>query len=87
MLTTAVQELTYGERIEILRATKLRHTEEKLRAIGFLDMDDLINMLPPPESRKFVRIVSGSRLDIADALFKDFVPKSNYPSGGFFGAR
>ncbi len=80
-------ELTYRERIEMLRATKLRHTEEKWHAIGALDMDDLPIILPPPEARRIVRIVGGSGLVIADALLSNFVPRSNHPSGGFFGAR
>jgi pyruvate-formate lyase len=87
MHTGAVKELTYRERIAMLRETKMRHTEEKWREIGSLDMDDLPIMLPPPEVRKIVRIVSGSGIVISDALFSNFVPKSNHPSGGFFGAR
>jgi formate C-acetyltransferase len=86
-LQTAVKELTYQERIEELRATKMRHTEEKWRVLGSIDMDDLPIMLPPPESRKIIRIISGSGLSMPDALFKDFLPKSNHPSGGIFGAR
>ena len=81
------RELTYQERIEMLRATKMRHTEEKWRVLGSFDMDDLPVMLPPPESRKVVRVVSGSGLLMVDALFKEFVPRSNHPSGGIFGAR
>jgi len=87
MLQAAVKELTYKERIEELRATKMRHTEEKWHALGSIDMDDLPIILPPPESRKIVRIVSGSGLSMPDALFKEFVPRSNHPSGGIFGAR
>jgi pyruvate-formate lyase len=87
MTTSVVREPSYRERVEILRATKLRHTEEKWREIGSLDMDDLPIMLPPPEVRKVVRIVSGSGIVISDALFKNFTPRSNHPSGGFFGAR
>ncbi len=82
-----MSELTYRQRVEMLRATKLRHTEEKRREIGSLDMDDLPIMLPPPEMRKIVRIVSGSGITISDALFSNFVPRSNHPGGGFFGAR
>ncbi len=87
MHTPPMNELTYRQRVDMLRATKLRHTEEKRRAIGSLDMDDLPIMLPPPEIRKIVRIVSGSGITIADALFSNFVPRSNHPGGGFFGAR
>ena len=79
--------LSYNERVALLRATKMRHTEEKWREIGALDMDDLPIMLPPPELRKIVRIVSGSGITIADALFNNFVPKTDRPDGGIFGAR
>jgi pyruvate-formate lyase len=87
MQPTALQKLTYHERLENLRATKMRHTEEKWQVLGSFDMDDLPIMLPPVASRKVVRVVSGSGLLMVDALFKDFVPKSNHPSGGIFGAR
>lgn len=87
MHTTATKELSFTDRVAMLRATKLRHTEEKWREIGSLDMDDLPIMLPPSGRRKIVRIVSGSGIAISDALFSDYAPKSNHPSGGFFGAR
>lgn len=87
MASTASRELTYGERIGLLRETKMRHTEEKWRALGSMDMDDLPVVLPPPESRKVVRIVSGSGLTTTDALLTTFVPESNHRSGGVFGAR
>lgn len=83
----AVQELTFAERIAMLRATKMRHTEEKWRVLGSMDMDDLPVILPPPESRKVVRIISGSGLSMPDAMFSGFSPRSNHPSGGIFGAR
>lgn len=80
-------ELTYDERIDQLRKTKMRHTEEKWRVLGYMDMDDHGFVLPPPQSRKIVTVTSGSGFTMTDALFKEFVPKSNHPSGGFFGAR
>jgi formate C-acetyltransferase len=52
-----------------------------------MDMDDLPVILPPPESRKVVRIISGSGLSMPDAVFTGFSPRSNHPSGGIFGAR
>jgi pyruvate-formate lyase len=87
MVTSDTQELPYSERVALLRATKMRHTEEKWREIGSLDMDDLPIMLPPPELRKIVRIVSGSGIVISDALFNNYVPKTDRPDGGIFGAR
>jgi pyruvate-formate lyase len=82
-----VQELTFTERIAMLRAAKMRHTEEKWRVLGSIDMDDLPVILPPAESRKVVRIISGSGLSMPDAVFSNFSPRSNHPSGGIFGAR
>ena len=87
MTHPTVPQLTYQDRIDRLRATKLRHTQEKLRELGSSDMDDLPVILPPAESRKMARVVNGSGVLILDALFKDYVPKSNHPSGGIFGAR
>jgi formate C-acetyltransferase len=87
MPNTAMQELTFAERISMLRATKMRHTKEKWRVLGSMDMDDLPVILPPPESRKVVRIISGSGLSMPDALFSGFSPRSNHRSGGIFGAR
>jgi pyruvate-formate lyase len=87
MPDTTVRELTFAERIAMLRATKMRHTEEKWRVLGPIDMDDLPVILPPPESRKVVRVISGSGLSMPDAVFRDFSPKCNHPSGGIFGAR
>lgn len=87
MLTTAESELSFTERVAMIRATKMRHTAEKQREIGSMDMDDLPIMLPPPEVRKIVRIVSGSGIVIADALFSNYEPKSDRADGGIYGAR
>jgi formate C-acetyltransferase len=87
MIQSPEKELTYQDRIEMLRATKMQHTEEKWRELGSFDMDDLPILLPPPASRKVVSVVSGSGLLMVDALFKEFVPKANHASGGIFGAR
>ncbi|MEW6512074.1 MAG: pyruvate formate lyase family protein [Bacteroidota bacterium] len=87
MDVVTAKELTYQERIERLRATKMRHTEEKWRDIGVLDMDDHGLILPPVGSRRYVQVISGSGVPMKDALFADFTPKSNHPSGGIFGAR
>jgi pyruvate-formate lyase len=83
----APAELTFNERIDLLRKTKMRHTEEKWQALGHMDMDDHGLVLPPAERRKVVTVTSGSGFSMTDALLTDFVPRSNHPSGGFFGAR
>jgi pyruvate-formate lyase len=80
-------DLTVKERIELLRATKRRHTEEKWQEIGYMDMDDHAIILPPPGSRKVITVTSGSGFTMTDVLYSKFVPKPNHPSGGFFGAR
>ena len=82
-----MREPTYAERIDMLRRTKMRHTQEKQRVLGPLDMDDLPVILPPEDRRSVVRIVSGSGLAMSDAVFSDFRPKGRHPSGGIFGAR
>jgi len=87
METTTVKHFTYQERIDALRATKMKHTQEKWDVIGSMDFDDHAIILPPPESRKIVQVISGSGVPITDVLLKEFEPESNHPSGGFFGAR
>ncbi len=82
-----MKKYTYQERIEKLRATKLKHTKEKQDVIGSMDFDDNAIMLPPPGSRKIVKVISGSGVPITDVLLKEFEPEPNHPSGGFFGAR
>lgn len=87
MTSVIAPPLTYPERIEQLRATKLRRTQEKVRELGASDMDDLPIQLPPAAARKMVRGVNASGVMAVDALFKDFVAKTDHPSGGIFGAR
>ncbi|MBN2011300.1 formate acetyltransferase [candidate division KSB1 bacterium] len=78
---------TYQQRIDALRATKLKHTQEKWDYIGVLDYDDYALILPPVEYREKKHLVSASGLEITDVLYTKFVPKTNHPGGGFFGAR
>lgn len=79
--------LTYQQRIDALHATKIRHTREKWEQIGAMDYDDHALILPPPESRKVVQVISGSGIPITDVLLQEFTPKSNHPTGGFFGPK
>ena len=60
----APAELTFNERIDLLRKTKMRHTEEKWQALGHMDMDDHGLVLPPAERRKVVTVTSGSGFSI-----------------------
>ena len=80
-------ELTLQQRLDALRATKLRHTLEKQQVIGSMDTDDHGLILPPPERRKLVQTMSSSGMPITDCLIEGFELKSNHPSGGFFGPR
>jgi formate C-acetyltransferase len=77
---------TYRERLDSLRETKLNQTLEKQAVLGSMDFDDWAYMLPPEERRKIVHSVSSSGLEMTDAILNDFIPESNHPSGGFFGA-
>ncbi|MBN1543749.1 formate acetyltransferase, partial [candidate division KSB1 bacterium] len=79
--------LTYDDRIAALRQTKLKHTQEKWQAIGSMDFDDHALVLPPPESRQVVQVISGSGVPITDVLLKEFQIESNHSSGGIFGPR
>lgn len=87
MVATTRTEMTYQERIDGLRATKLEQTEEKQRIIGSMDHDDWALILPPVERRKIVRTMSSSGMPITDCLLEGFEIKSNHPSGGFFGPK
>jgi formate C-acetyltransferase len=80
-------ELTFPQRLDLLRATKLRQTLEKQQVIGFMDHDDHALILPPPERRKLVQTISASGMPITDCLLDGFETESNHPSGGFFGPR
>ena len=81
------QTLTYQERLEALRRTKLAQTQEKQRVIGAMDHDDWALILPPPEVRKIVQAVSGSGVMITDALIDGVEMASNHPNGGFYGPK
>lgn len=78
---------SFQARLDRLRATKMAHTREKWDVIGAMDFDDHAIVLPPEGHRKIVQVVGGPGILITDVLFTDFVPETNHPSGGFFGAR
>ena len=78
-------EFTYARRLQALRETKLKHSAEKRQVIGSMDMDDHGLILPPPEEREIVQVISGSGVPITDVLLKSYQVVSNHPSGGFFG--
>lgn len=80
-------ELTYRQRLDALHAIKLEQTREKREVTGPMDRDEQGLVLPPPEIREIVEAVSGSGEVVRDVLIKTFKPKSNHPSGGFFGPK
>lgn len=86
-MDTMVVELTWQQRIDALRAAKLLQTKEKQTLIGSMDHDDHGLILPPPDRRKVVKTMSSSGMPITDCLLEGYEPKSNHPSGGFFGPR
>ena len=87
MDTMTMLELTYQQRLDALRATKMLQTAEKQRVNGAMDHDDHGLILPPPDRRKIVHTISSSGMPINDVLLEGFEIVSNHPSGGFFGAR
>jgi len=86
-MDVTVGELTYRQRLDMLHAKKLEHTREKQEARGAMDHDDQGQILLPPEATEVVEAVSGSGEVIKDVILKGFKPKSNHPSGGFFGPK
>jgi len=82
-----IENITYTDRLEALRAEKLRQTQEKQEVIGSMDHDDWALILPPPEFREIVRTMSSSGMPITDCLIKGVEIKSNHPSGGWFGPK
>ena len=81
------KRLTYAQRIENLRRSKLEQTAEKQRIIGAMDYDDWALVLPPPERREVKQLIGPSGAPITDVLLKGLPIESNHPSGGFFGPR
>ncbi len=86
-MAALVKELTYQQRLEALRETKLRHTQEKQAVVGSMNHDDWALILPPPDRRKIVQTMSSSGMPITDVLLEGFTVRSNHPSGGFFGPK
>jgi formate C-acetyltransferase len=85
--TLKTDELTFQQRINALRATKLRHTREKQQTIGALNYDDWALILPPPEQRQVVQQDNVSGIPNIDVRLAGFEAESNHPSGGFFGPK
>ena len=86
-VSTMHRTWTYQARLDALRETKLAHTREKQQVVGSMNHDDWALILPPPQARQVVKTISGSGMPITDVLIVGFEPKSNHPSGGFFGPK
>jgi formate C-acetyltransferase len=81
----AVQELTYQDRLDILRARKQEYTREKQQIIGAMDYDDWGLILPPPDDRIIVEVMGPSGIPIRDVHLNNFEIVSNHPDGSFYG--
>jgi pyruvate-formate lyase len=81
------ENLTYQERISALREKKIKFTEAKRKLLGPIDGDDQGLILPPEDSVRVIETINSSGVPVRDALLKDFTPKSNHASGGFFGTK
>jgi formate C-acetyltransferase len=79
--------LTYRQRLDTLRATKLEHARRKVELTGPRDADEQGNVPPPPELTKVVEAISGSGVPVKALILNNFEPVSNHPSGGFFGPK
>jgi len=86
-MSVAVEELTYQQRLEALHELKLGQTREKREVRGPMDADEQGLVLPPPELREVVQAISGSGELVTTVIINTFQPKSNHPSGGFFGPK
>ncbi len=79
--------LTYQQRLEMLRATKMEQTRRKQELLGAMNYDDQGQVLPPDDMAEVVEVTSGSGITVRQPILKGFRPMSNHPSGGFFGPR
>jgi len=86
-VAATVKELTYQERLDVLRARKMAHTREKQATIGAMNYDDWALILPPEEYREVVQTISGSGVAVTEVRLKGLEMVSNHPSGGFFGPK
>ena len=79
--------LSYRQRLEALRASKLKANAAKQAATGYLNADDLAIILPPEDRRKVTEAISGSGQKIRDVLLDGVEMVSNHPNGGFYGPK
>ncbi|MGC9359869.1 MAG: pyruvate formate lyase family protein [Anaerolineae bacterium] len=80
-------ELTYTQRLDLLRKAKMEANEAKQALTGYLNADDLAIILPPEDRRKVTEAISGSGQKITDVLLDGVEMVSNHPNGAFYGPR
>ena len=79
--------MTYQQRLDLLHQTKLKQAQAKREKAGPRDADEQ-GMVPlPPEATEVVEAMSGSGVMVRDMILKGVEPKSNHPSGSFFGPK
>lgn len=86
-MTKEIAELTFNQRQEALRETKMQQTREKQEVLLVMDQDDHGRIMPPPELREITEYMGPSGEMVRDAKLNNFKPKSNHQSGGFFGPK
>ncbi|PDM26118.1 hypothetical protein CP083_05585, partial [Candidatus Bathyarchaeota archaeon B24-2] len=69
-MTELQAELTYEQRLEALRETKMKHTREKWAVLKVMDGDDHGRILPPPELREIVEYMGPSGEPVVDVKLK-----------------
>jgi len=84
---TTARPMTYGDRLDVLRAAKLGQARRKREMSGPRDADEQGQVPLPEESAELVEAMSGSGVLVKDIVLKGFAVEPNHPSGGFFGPR
>ena len=49
MIRSAIQHLTYRQRLELIHEKKIQQTQEKIRRYGAMDEDDYGTVCPPAD--------------------------------------
>lgn len=80
-----ITNLSYRERLDILRQRKLAYTRDKQQVIGSMDYDDWGLILPPPDERILIDVMGPSGIPIKDVHLNGIEMLSNHPSGSYFG--
>ncbi len=84
---TTARPMTYGDRLNVLRAAKLDQARRKRELSGPRDADEQGQVPLPEEACELVEAMSGSGVMVKDLVLKGFEVEPNHPSGGFFGPR